>query len=541
MWRKFFRMTHGTRLRALAVVVSMLLPTWVPAQPVSATLQQGVVVGSYTDADKAVAVFKGIPYAKPPVGIRRWKVAEPALAFAEPLIADRFGPNCTQSSTMDVLEKPEEDIYYHAPSLVSEDCLFLNVWTPKPRADGKMPVMVWIHGGGLSQGAGSWPLYDGTNLARKGVVLVTVNYRLGIFGRFAHPELTAESPQGSSGIYDLSDLVQALRWVHDNIQGLGGDPGNVTIFGESAGGLYVAALMASPPAKGLFHRAIGESGGIFNDWLPTRTVAEEKGLAFAKSIGAASLEQLRETTAGELHAAARKARYYVDPPIDGYFLPQSPCRAFLQGQQNRVPVLVGFNRDELDGYLGPLIPPENHAAFVAEVRKTFEKMAYSNRGLVDGFVSLVPKRDWNPTIGARMLRNYMVTGWEMESWAEMATRSSSPTYLYYFSHVPPSARGAFHTAEISYVFNNEKFSPRYSPNMAVAPPRPADLALAELMSDYWVAFAKTGDPNGNGRPVWRTYGGKDSRRFMQFGDGGAEPMQPFFPETSFRSVCEILK
>jgi para-nitrobenzyl esterase len=213
----------------------------------------------------------------------------------------------------------------------------------------------------------------------------------------------------------------------------------------------------------------------------------------------------------------------------------------MAGQQNPVPVLIGFNRDELDGYLPPLDPPTSYAAYIGTVRKTFEKMGYANAGLGEGFASLLPKQRWTPAAGPRMLRGYMVTGWEMHSWASMSARASVPAFLYYFSHVPPGARGAFHTAEVSYVFNNEQYSPRYSPNMAAAPPRPSDLTLAETVSDYWVAFAKSGNPNGGGRPQWDVYGGDTTRNYLEFEDGHAQLKKGFFPETNFRSICEVLK
>ena len=525
----------------LFVVAILCAASAAHAQAVAAQTSQGRVVGAYTGPQQDIEVFKGIPYAIPPVGVRRWRAAEPAGSWAEPLIANRFGPDCMQSSTMDVMENPEKDTYYHPPSLVSEDCLYLNVWAPAKRATPKLPVMVWIHGGGLVQGAGTWPLYDGTALARKGVVLVTLNYRLGIFARFALAELSAESPQGGSGTYDLSDLVQALKWVQQNIAAFGGDPANVTVFGESAGSLYVAALMASPPAKGLFHRAIGESGGIFNDWMTPLGVAQAAGSRFAASIGRPSLDALREMPAADLHALSRKAKYYIDPVIDGHFLTAPPCETFLQGKQHRVPVLVGFNGDELNGYLPPLQSIGSYKQYADTVRETFRYMAYNNAGIADGFLSLAPERRWSPQLAPRMLRGYMVTGWEMESWAAMTSRVSPNAWLYYFNHVPPGATGAFHTAEVSYVFNNERSSPRYSPNTPVQPPRPSDLALAEMLSSYWVAFAKTGAPAAEGLPEWKPYGGVKTRRFMEFKEGGAQARDNFFPEIDFKPACEVLK
>jgi para-nitrobenzyl esterase len=499
----------------------------------------GDVVGTFANADRTIELYRGIPYATPPVGVRRWRPAEPAQAWIEPLHADRFGPDCVQSSTMDPRSDPATDIYYHPPSLLSEDCLTLNIWAPSERSAGSpRPVMVWIHGGGLTQGSGSRPLYDGTALAQKGVVLITLNYRLGIFGRLAHPELTGESPQHSSGAYDISDLVQALTWVRGNVAGFGGDPQNVTIFGESAGAVYVAALLASPPAAGLFHRAIGQSGGVFYDPMPTLSAAEAKGQEFVQSIGQMSIAQLREMPAAELHAHSRRLRYYVDIPADGYFIPESPCEIYLNGRQHRVPTLLGFNRDETDGYLPPLAPARTYRAYVQSVRSTFAQWGLSNSNVLDDFLSLVPRERWTTQTPQRMLRGYLMTGWEVESWAEMMRRTSSDSYLYYFSHAPNGARAAFHTAEVSYVFNNEATAPRYSPNMVSMPPSEADLELADTMSDIWVAFARTGNPNTGDTQGWRPYGGPQARHFMEFGEGRATARDHFFPEMNFRPVCE---
>ena len=502
----------------------------------------GKVVGRFADGNRDVEVYKGIPYAVPPVGSRRWKPAEPTSAWPEPLIADRFGPDCVQPATMDIVPEPEKDWYYHAPSLTSEDCLYLNVWRPASREQKSLPVMVWIHGGGLVQGSGSWPLYDGAQLARKGVVLITLNYRLGVFARFAHPELTAESPWRSSGAYDMSDLIRVLQWVQQNVAAFGGDPGNVTVFGESAGSLYVAELMSSPLARGLFHRAIGESGGAFYDHMPTLETAEAKGVELANAIGQPTLTRLRELPAAELLKRSREQKYFMDPVVEGHFLPETPCKVFEQGKQIDVPLLVGFNGEEHYGYRPPLPAFENFGAYEKYVRGALNEMAYLNPGLADGFLALLPKSRWTSSLAPRAIRGYAITGWEMESWAAMMSRVSSKAYLYYFSHVPAGSQASFHTAELSYVFNNERDTPRYSPNMpTVSPPPAADLALAEALSDYWVAFARTGVPAVKGRPDWKPFVQDQARHFMEFKAGAPVPGDRFFPELQHKSICQVLR
>lgn len=497
----------------------------------------GTVIGSYQGGKPGVASFKGIPYAAPPVGARRWQNAVPAASWPEARMADRFGPDCMQSSTMDVLDKPEQDFWYHPPSVTSEDCLYLNIWSPSLKPAGKLPVMVWIHGGGEVQGSGAWPLYDGAALARKGVVLVTVNYRLGIFARFAHPDLIQEDRHHSAGAYDLSDLVQALRWVKENIAAAGGDPENVTIFGQSSGGMYVAALMASPQAAGLFHRAIGQSGGAFRDTLGAQPAAAASSIEFADAIGRPSLQAMRAMPAAELHRAERARRFYLPVVVDGHYLPASPCAVFSRGAQAKVPVLAGFTSEEHYGYKPPPPPFKDIGHFAAFVSQSFAGIGYG-AGVAAGFSGLLPATAWSPRRAYQLYRGYGVTGWEMDSWATMMSQAGTEAYLYYFDHAPAGESHAFHTADISYVFNNERHSVRYSPNMKTRPPRRGDLALAEAMSDYWVAFARAGNPAFGAAPAWKGYTGSE-RSFMAFRDGRAQPGTGFFKHLKFRNICEV--
>ncbi len=288
-----------------------------------------------------VAAFKGIPFAAPRSGALRWKTPQPAPHWKGVREAAEFGPRCMQGNIYD-------DMIFRDKG-PSEDCLYLNVWTPAASAKARLPVMVWIYGGGFAAGAASEPRQDGENLAKKGVVVVSMNYRLNVFGFFAHAELAAESEHQSSGNYGLLDQLAALQWVHQNISGFGGDPANVTIFGESAGSFSVSALMASPLAQGLFQRAIGESGAFFGDVLGLKPLSqsEERDAKFAQSIGAHSITELRANPASELlDAAVRQKDIWFAPNIDGYFLPRSVREIFAGGQQSHVPLLAGWNRDE---------------------------------------------------------------------------------------------------------------------------------------------------------------------------------------------------
>jgi para-nitrobenzyl esterase len=507
-----------------------------PAAP-QVTTRQGEIVGRFADPDRRIMAFKGIAYAMPPVGSRRWRAAQPVPDWKEPLLADRFGPDCMQSSTMDVVARPQADFWYHAPSLPSEDCLYLNVWAPADAVAAKRPVMVWIHGGGEVQGSGSWPLYDGTNLARKGAVIVTLNYRLGIFGRFALPALSSESGGRGSGTYDMSDLVEALRWVRDNIGAFGGDPENVTIFGQSSGAMYVAALMVSPPARGLFHKAIGQSGFAFFDPMLTREGAEARGAGFAISIGKPALADLRDVPASELIARSRSAGFAMTLPLDGYYVPDHPCAIFHKGQQARVPLLTGYTADEQFGWLPPPIRITRFSAFDAAARKLFSY--YGGPGLAANFLSLVPRARWHPEMAEPLLRRYGMTGWQTESWADAMSRVVPDVYFYRFDQPPNGAETAFHTAELSFMFDNERDAPRYSPNMPALRPRAADLALADRMSDYWVSFAKTGSPASAGGASWPRYGGSARRRIMIFRGDGGQPASDFFPDMAFQNLCAL--
>ncbi len=326
----------------------------------SGTLQGAPVAGTN------VRAFLGIPFAAPPVGKLRWQPPQPVHPWQGVRQADAFGPRCMQRTVY-------SDMVFRDQG-PSEDCLYLNVWTPAPSASERLPVMFWIYGGGFQAGATSEPRQEGMNLAKKGVVVVSVNYRLGIFGFFAHPALAKESPHHAAGNYGLMDQIAALRWVKENIAAFGGDPANVTIFGESAGSWSVSELMASPPAQGLFQKAIGESGAEFGAGpqlhaAQTLGQSEKAGEKFAQSIGANSLAALRAIPADKLLQESAKGHF--GPNVDGYVLPQSVDRIFAEGRQSHVPLLAGWNKDENMGNVYSTKTPPTAANLKKAIRKRF--------------------------------------------------------------------------------------------------------------------------------------------------------------------------
>ncbi len=414
--------------------------------------------------NSGVRVFKGIPFAAPPVGALRWKEPQPPPHWDGVRKADTFGNVCVQPSQP---KRVPNNVAVDLPDSpkASEDCLYLNVWTAANRANARLPVMVWIYGGAYAEGAGSSPHNDGEALARKGAVLVTFNYRLGPFGFFSHPELTRESGRSASGNQALTDTIATLQWVQRNIAAFGGDPNNVTIFGESAGAAMVGGLVGSPVAKGLFHRGIAESGMWMGLGIaPMIPLAKAEQSAAGGGRGAPppgvatlpSLAELRARSSDEIVKTLRGSGMI----IDGWVVPEDLSITFARGKQNPVDVLVGSNKDE-------------HLAFGGNVA----------------------------------FRNTLM--WSMRLFAERQAAIGKRAYWYLFTHEPPVETGgrdwkATHAAEIPYVFNNlgapRSYPDPSSPRLASA--SEADRALAEKMASYWVNFAKTGDPNGGQLPTW---------------------------------------
>jgi para-nitrobenzyl esterase len=456
----------------------------------------GVVEGS-TSADGNVQIFKGIPFAAPPVGALRWKEPQPVAKWEGVRKATEFGARCMQGNIFG-------DMAFHDAG-PSEDCLYLNVWTPKAAAGAKLPVMVWIYGGGFQAGATSEGRQDGEALAHKGVVVVSMNYRLGIFGFFSHPELEKESPHHASGNYGLLDQTAALQWVHKNIAAFGGDPANVTIFGESAGSFSVSAQMASPVSKELVHRAIGESGAFFGRTLPakTRTETEADGAKFGESNGAATLEQLRAIPAPKLLELALAAGngFRFGPNVDGYFFPESPAEIYKKGNEAHIALLAGWNHDEgnYHGFFAKDAPTKEN--YAAKIQTTYGAGAAEVLKLFPGAT------DEQAQESAGLLATANFIGYSTWKWIEMQTQLAGPAvYRFEFDQAPPlpetgAAPGAtpmaYHSAEIEYVFGMLKTKK--------LPWRQEDFDLSDQMGSYWTNFAKTGDPNGPGLPAWPRY------------------------------------
>lgn len=476
------------------------------------TISQGRLAGALDDTT-GVYSFKGIPFAAPPTGDLRWKAPQPAPAWTGTRQADRFGPRAMQLPVFG-------DMSFRSDGM-SEDCLYLNLWTPEPSANARLPVLVYFYGGGFIAGDGSEPRYDGTQMARRGIVAVTVNYRLNIFGFFAHPELSAESPQGCSGNQGLLDQHAALRWVRENIAAFGGDPEQVTIAGESAGSVSVSAQMVSPLSKDLIAGAIGASGGISAlQTLPQHEV-ERIWVDFAKKAGAESLAELRAMPAERLLELTEGMEPHEFPNvIDGYFFPKSPAEAYAAGEQARVPLMVGWNSEEMSyaALLGSRKPtPRNYAAAVQEL---YGEHADEVLALYPGTTMEQAERSATELAGDRFL---VYSTWK---WAEEHRKTGSPVYRYYYAHarppmVPemgdavaglaggvitdpdaasdaitmPPAKGAVHSADIEYAMGNLATNFVYAWTAE-------DQQVSKLMQGYYANFVMRGDPNGPGLPEW---------------------------------------
>ncbi|MEO7600159.1 MAG: carboxylesterase family protein [Opitutus sp.] len=459
------------------------------------TVQQRIADGvleGVVSADGKVRTFKGIPFAQPPIGALRWKAPQPVIPWTGVRKAVEYGPRPMQGRIFD-------DMIFHDAG-PSEDCLYLNVWLPEDQPKQKLPVMVWIYGGGLSAGSTSEPRQDGGNLSRKGVVVVSMNYRLGIFGFMAHPELTKESGHDASGNYGYMDQIAALEWVHRNIAAFGGDPDNVTIFGESAGSSSVCALMASPNAKGLFHRAIGESSSLFRvtSLLKTRAEAEQLATGFIeKEFGTASLEALRARPAAEiLESTLKQPRPSFGAIVDGYILPNDTRSTYGSGQQAHVPLLAGWNTDEG----GPAALLQKDAPTLANFQAR-ARARYGDRA--QAFLqAYAASNDKEAKLAARDFGTDNTTGYAMWKWLELHRQTGkSPVYRYFFEQTLPLAPGTEpvspHASEIEYVF-------RVLPSREL-PWQQEHRDVSELMASYWTNFAKAGNPNGPGLPNWPEY------------------------------------
>jgi len=451
--------------------------------------------------DGGVKAFLGIPYAAPPVGNLRWKPPMPPAGWDGVRKATDFGSHCMQG-------KVYGDMSFRDPG-GSEDCLTLNVWVPTKTAGAKLPVMVWIYGGGFVAGTTSEARQDGTHLAQQGVIVVSMNYRLGVFGFFVHPELAKESGRNAAGNYGLLDQVAALRWVHDNIAAFGGDPGNVTIFGESAGSFSVSAQMASPLAKGLFQKAIGESGGAFYSGglsFEPRSEREEKDVKVVSTkLGVSTLAELRAVPAQKLLDAfspPQSQGFDFGPDVDGYFLPEPVPAIFAAGKQNDVPLLAGWNHDEgsFEIAFSPLKPTAD--SLQATAQKEFGDKSAE-------FLRLYPSA--TPEQALRSAQDFAGDRFiAFSTWQWMDSQSKTgkhPIYRFRFDLGPPAdpngpQLGAFHSAEIEYVFGQLD-------SKAGVAWKSEHRELSETMQKYWANFARSGDPNGPGLPKWPVYSAAD--------------------------------
>jgi para-nitrobenzyl esterase len=470
-------------IRSIFAFALLCYPT-VAAEPVtttSVTTTSGLVQGTES-RDESVVAYKGIPYAAPPIGDRRWRPPQPAATWDGVRPCNTFGHKSLQKKN-------------RQEGGQSEDCLYLNVWTPREQNETKLPVMVWIHGGGFTQGSGHQPGYDGTQLACRDVVLVTINYRLGAFGFMTHPALSAESPQNASGNYAILDQIAALKWVRDNISNFGGDPKNVTIFGESAGGTSVYLLTATPLSKGLFHRAILQSPWLDPNIFRNLKTANENGPP-AESDGEDEVKKLLDENGSEILARLRalpaeeilekvKPRWPVT--TDGWVFPKPPHQIYADGDQHPIPVIVGTNRDE--GTMFTARKP--FGGTLANYRVAMaERYGESGKIVADFYAPESDDKLWQ--VGVQ----HVTDTWFVQPSREFATamdRQGSSVWMYHFTKPVWGWMGAAHAAEIGFVFGN------------LEEPKPDDAKLSAAFMEYWVQFAKTGNPNLNGKPTWPAY------------------------------------
>ncbi len=456
--------------------------------------------------DGKLRVFKGIPYALPPVGQARWKPPSTMPRWAEIRKAAEFGPACYQPMVT------SRTVYTRDPLPMSEDCLTLNIWTPAGARNA--PVFLWIYGGALVSGASREPMYDGARLAAQGIVVVSINYRLGVFGWLAHPELSAESPQGVSGNYGLLDQIEGLRWVRRNIRAFGGDPSNVTIAGESAGGLSVMYLMAAPPARGLFAKAIAQSAYMISTpELKQRRfgadAAEAGGARLCAALHMPSLAAFRAMDAKALADAAPAAGYAPWPTVDGQIVPRQLVDVFDKGEQAPVPLLAGFNSGEIRSLraLAPR-PPADAVAYESTIRERYVDLA-------DEFLKLYPGSNLEESVLAAT-RDGMY-GWTAERLVRKQTALRVPSFLYYFNHGYPAADStglhAFHASELPFVFGTFGATPANWPKI---PATPQETSVSEAMIGYWTSFARAGKPQAANQLDWPAYG--SARSYMSFTD-----------------------
>ena len=476
-----------------AIFLTCIFAQLAVSQIQTAKVTGGEVQGVVTED---ISIFKGIPFAAPPEGDLRWKAPAPVPAWTGIKKADAFGLACMQTAGQ--MGNTGE---------VGEDCLYLNVWTPAKKPGERIPVIVWIYGGGFSGGSTSTPMYDGMNFAKKGVVLVSVAYRVGPFGFLAHPELSRESGKGS-GNYGLEDMIAGLKWVKENIARFGGDPSNVTIFGHSAGGMAVSMLAASPATKGLFHRAICMSGGSFAPLqtsnqagtgmgIPALKVAESRGEEFLKKLGVADIKAARALSAEEIQKsiAGGMGGGGFRPVADAYIVPGDLYSLYQAGRFNDTPVLIGNTSDEAASF-------GRRNVTAAE----FEKQIKSQYGPhADAILSVYPhSTDAEAAKASRGVMRESTFSWNTWTWARLQSqKGKGKAFQYFFDYHAPAADGAGHGSDVPHAFQTL--------GGQQGAPKPEDLKLSGTISSYWVNFAKSGDPNGPGLPQWPAFKENDQK------------------------------
>jgi para-nitrobenzyl esterase len=540
---------EGLLATALLVAAITNVSAMIPEQ---VKIETGLLAGTVSPGQPAVRVFKGIPFAAPPLGENRWRAPQPAAKWEGVKKADAFGAPCIAGAPAQgrggarggagggagggaaQAAAPAQAAPAREPAR-SEDCLYANVWTSANNANDRRPVMVWIYGGGFTGGSGGLAWYDGENLAAKGPVIVTFNYRLGAFGFFAHPDLAKESGRNASGNYGMMDAIAMLQWVKKNISAFGGDPNNVTIAGESAGAIMVGALVGSPQAKGLFHRAIAESGGwmgLTMARMNTSAQAQENGAKAVAALGVKTIAELRAKPLAELTGLGSAGLV-----VDGYIIPEDLSLTFMSGKQNAVDVLTGSNKDEANfGICGPAAGLAGRGgggsgmtldAFKTNAQRRFGDAAAEYAKLY-GVTSDAEARPAAHTACGDEVN------WNMRQWAAAQAKAGKKAYTYFFTRVPtlngqPSPQGATHTAEISYAFNNPKGQANQTWN-------DVDTKLADAMSSYWVNFIAKGDPNGSGLPNWPQFRDMNSK-VMVFGDTPQAEAAPPAEKLKFYSAA----
>ncbi len=482
-------------------------------------LTNGKIEGTY-NSDKTVRSFKAVPYAMPPTGSRRWKAPQPVNEWSGIRNCTEYSASAMQSKPVPFMCWSEE--FIAPPEPLSEDCLYLNIWTSAKEKRDKMPVFVWIHGGALTSGGASCAVYDGEEMAKKGVVFVSINYRLGVFGFMAHTELSTESGHKASGNYGFLDQIEALKWIQKNIAEFGGDPKNVTIAGQSAGSFSVNALVASSLARGLFHRAIAESGAMFANRMGKNLEdAETQGDMLMQRCLAKNIMEMRLKPAEDiLNLANGKGMERFGAVLDGYVLPKDLKTHFENGKHNDVPLLTGWVTG--DGALMGTSP------ITVEKFKQQAKEKYGDKA--DDFLKVfTANTDEEAKTSQNRLALCQFAAFQSHLWAGFHKKNKS--YLYQFSHVPPDKPnfpnyGAFHTSEVPYALHTLKQWKRDW--------QKTDYDLEQTMSDYWVNFAKTGNPNGADLPEWKSYD-KETGQIMELGD------KVFMQSETFKKAFDFLE